>query len=145
MTLPDGVAVQGLRIAPFMPLYSRATTPQDQSYPDAWRLPGLPPPLLMLVAKTMRQMNFAKRAARPPIKFSISGITKDSTGTPLGSCVVDLFTTPDDVIRDTTTSNASGEYTLSGNVTPSTNQYAVAYKAGSPDVAGTTVNTLRGQ
>lgn len=80
--------------------------------------------------------------------FIISGITKDSTGAVLGSCVVDIFSTKgggyssDDAFLGTATSDAStGAY----SVTVASNGwrvYVVAYKAGSPDVAGTSVNTL---
>ena len=41
-----------------------------------------------------------------------------------------------------TVSDGGGNYSLS--VTPSNPQYCVAYLAGFPDVAGTTVNTLTG-
>jgi hypothetical protein len=71
----------------------------------------------------------------------ISGVTKDSAGAVLGSCAVDLFTTADDVIQGRTVSDAStGAYSFSAG--GGRTYYIVAYKAGSPDVAGTTVNTL---
>jgi len=72
--------------------------------------------------------------------FIISGVTKDSTGAVLPACTVDLFRTADDVFVATTTSDGSGNYSfsLAGGGT----YYLVAYKAGAPDVAGTTVNTL---
>lgn len=76
----------------------------------------------------------------PATKWRISGITKDSTGTVLATCVVDVFKTSDDVIQGTNTSNANGEYLV--EVPTQVNHYAVAYKAGSPDVAGTTRNDL---
>jgi hypothetical protein len=55
--------------------------------------------------------------------------------------VVDLFRTGGDIFVNTTTSDGSGNFTI---VTPNNSGtfYLVAYKAGSPDVAGTTVNTL---
>lgn len=72
----------------------------------------------------------------------ITGVTRDSTGTILGSCMVDLFRTVDDVKVDSYTSDATtGVYTLSA-VGPGP-FYVVAYKSGAPDVAGTTVNTLQ--
>jgi len=74
--------------------------------------------------------------------FRITGVTKDSTGAALGGCVVDLFRTVDDSVAGRTVSDASGNYTI--YATPQLTHYAVAYKAGSPDVAGTTVNTLVG-
>ncbi len=71
----------------------------------------------------------------------LTGVTRDSAGAALGGCVVDLFTTSDDVLRFSTVSDASGNFSFS---LPSNGWtcYLVAYKAGSPDVAGVTVNTL---
>jgi len=76
----------------------------------------------------------------PDQHFTITGVTRDSTGAALGSCVVDLFRTVDDSVAGRTVSDASGNYKI--EATPALTHYAVAYKAGSPDVAGTTVNTL---
>lgn len=79
-----------------------------------------------------------------PSGLHISGITKDSTGVVLGSCTVKLFRTVDDLLMETVTSDAvTGAYSFA-SVGLSETYYVVAYKAGSPDVAGTTVNTLVG-
>jgi hypothetical protein len=80
----------------------------------------------------------------PPTNFKISGITKDSTGAVLASCTVDLFITSTNILFGTATSDANGYYQFLGIGQPPTAFYIVAYKAGSPDVAGTTVNTLVG-
>ena len=73
---------------------------------------------------------------------TISGITKDSTGSALGSCMVQLFRTPSDQFVGEMLSDASGNYSFDN---PGSGPfYIVAYKAGAPDVAGTTVNTLVG-
>lgn len=75
--------------------------------------------------------------------LTLSGITKDSSGSILGSCVVQLFITANDLLVTETISDAStGSYSF--NILVSGPFYIVAYKAGSPDVAGTTVNTLLG-
>lgn len=73
--------------------------------------------------------------------FSLSGVTRDSAGTPLAGCVVDLFLNSEDTLVATTISDGSGNYsfTLSGN---SQTYFVRAYKVGAPDVAGTSVNTL---
>jgi hypothetical protein len=73
--------------------------------------------------------------------FSLSGVTRDSAGVALANCVVDLFLNSEDTLVATTTSDGSGNYrfTLSGN---SATYFVRAYKVGSPDVAGTSVNTL---
>jgi hypothetical protein len=73
----------------------------------------------------------------------ITGITKDSAGAVLGGCTVRLFRTADDVEVDQAVSDA-GDGTYSVGVPTDDTYYCVAYLPGSPDVAGTTVNTLTG-
>lgn len=73
----------------------------------------------------------------------ISGSTLDASGTIVGSCIVDLFATPTNVLMATTTSDpTTGAYSFplsDGN----TQFYVVAYKAGPPTTYfGTTANTL---
>ena len=72
--------------------------------------------------------------------FTLTGITRDSAGSTLGSCTVKVFGSADDLMKATTTSDGSGNY----SVTLAINQpvYVVSYKTGSPDVSGTTLNTL---
>ena len=77
------------------------------------------------------------------VKFQITGQTIDSAGAPLASCVTTLYRTLDDLRIDRVTSDGSGNYAFSG-AGPGETYYVVAYKAGSPDVEGTTVNTLVG-
>jgi hypothetical protein len=70
----------------------------------------------------------------------ISGITRDANGDPLGGCAVHAFTTSDDIEQGEAVSDINGGYALD---TPRTDaHYLVAYKAGAPDVAGTSVNTI---
>jgi hypothetical protein len=71
------------------------------------------------------------------------GTTRDQYGTPLGSCVVQLFRTSDDLFIMEITSNSDGSFLLQSWYSPDTH-YIVAYKPGSPDVFGTTLNTLVG-
>ncbi len=71
---------------------------------------------------------------------TITGITKDSTGATLAACQVQLFRTVDDAFIQEVASDGVGAYVLTPTV--SGPFYIVAYKAGSPDVAGTSVNTL---
>lgn len=70
----------------------------------------------------------------------VSGVTRDSHGAPLGSCTVNLFITGTDILTGTTTSDGSGNYTV--YPTAAGPYYLVAYKAGSPDVAGTSTNDI---
>lgn len=75
------------------------------------------------------------------VVLHVRGVTKDSTSTPLGGVTVSLFLTSTNALLGTTVSDGSGNYDFP-LFTPVGPFYVVAYKAGSPDVAGTTVNTL---
>jgi hypothetical protein len=77
------------------------------------------------------------------VTYAIAGVTRDQVGAILGSCVVHLFRTSDDVEIAQATSAADGSFSfpVPDNTT---SYYIVAYKVGSPDRAGTTVNTLVG-
>jgi hypothetical protein len=74
--------------------------------------------------------------------FTISGTTRDSAGSALAGCAIslfqrDAFNTP--VAQTTSDGSGAFRFTVAQN---SSTFYLVAYKAGSPDVAGVTVNTL---
>lgn len=84
------------------------------------------------------------RSLKLPARVAtISGVTKDSAGAILGSCVVELYETATDIALFKTTSDAvTGAFNFtSARFSPATH-YLVAYKPGSPDKAGTTINTL---
>jgi hypothetical protein len=87
--------------------------------------------------------SFAPWRSRPldSIGRFITGVTRDSTGTPIANCTVDLYYTSTDQRVDTVVSDGSGNFTFGASGGP---YYIVAYKAGAPDVFGTTVNTLTG-
>jgi hypothetical protein len=70
------------------------------------------------------------------------GLTRDSTGVILGTAVVQGFVTSNDKFIREVISDAGGYFELCSEYS-ATNHYLVAYKAGSPDQAGTTVNTLQ--
>ena len=78
----------------------------------------------------------------PVAKWVIQGVTRDGSGVALGGCTVHVFLSSNDARQGLTVSDGSGNYSVS--VQPSAPHYCVAYLAGSPDVAGTTVNTLTG-
>jgi len=79
----------------------------------------------------------SKPAAR---NASLTGISRDNTGAALGGCTVKLFRTWDDVMIASAVSDGSGSYTLFP--ASSGPYYLVEYKAGAPDVAGTSRNDL---
>ena len=69
----------------------------------------------------------------------IIGVSRNATGAALGTCVVKVFRTADDVLVASTTSDGSGNWTAYPNQPGP--YYFVEYKAGSPDVFGTSPNT----
>lgn len=101
----------------------------------------LPLPLLLAPAGKFRLT--VPLYASVPIYFRIYGVTRDSTGAVLAGCTVDLFRTADNAFIDSVVSDASGNYEFR-TAGPASAYYAVAYLVGSPDVFGTTVNTLVG-
>jgi hypothetical protein len=75
----------------------------------------------------------------------LSGTSKDNAGVALGNCTVLVFRTSDKSYIGSTVSDASGAYAFALPTGGAAEQYfAISYLAGSPDVAGTTVNTLTG-
>lgn len=78
-----------------------------------------------------------------PAYLSISGVTQNASSAALVGCTVKLYRTSDDVEIATTVSDGSGNYVFPIQALATGGPYyIVAYKAGSPDVAGTTVNTI---
>ena len=76
-------------------------------------------------------------------RFGVTGITRDQYGSILGGVTVKLFRTGNDEKLDQTVSDAAGLYLLNTPYYPETH-YLLFYKAGSPDVFGSSVNTLIG-
>jgi len=74
------------------------------------------------------------------LNMSLSGVTRDSTGATLGLCRVMIFRTEDNSFVTETTSDASGVWSVS--LLKGGPFFEVCYKAGSPDVSGTSLNTL---
>jgi hypothetical protein len=75
-------------------------------------------------------------------RFQIAGVTRDSVGTPLGSCDVRLFKADSkDQEVAITVSDGSGNFTF--NIGTNEGYFWIeAYKSGSPDLAGTSLRTL---
>lgn len=133
LVLPQVPATQ-----PFIPVPPPVTTP------SIWRSDGPAlRPASRVAPSLFRTSAFPLRTPTAVYNFHIYGITKDSAGAALAGCVVKLYRTSDDALMQQTISGADGSYEFR-----CTSQffacYIVAYLAGSPDVAGTTVNTLLG-
>lgn len=71
----------------------------------------------------------------------IIGTTRDAGGVALGTCVVKGYRTVNDQFLRQLTSDAAGYFEFCSEYSAE-NHYLVAYKTGTPDVEGTTVNTL---
>lgn len=88
---------------------------------------------------TIRDRSF--RQVKPAsYNASLTGVSRDNSGVALGGATVKLFRTWDDTMIASTVSDGSGNWTL--YPASSGPYYLVEYKSGSPDVAGTSVNTL---
>ena len=74
--------------------------------------------------------------------YTISGLTKNSVGTAVGSVTVRLFNTATNAQEQVTTSDGSGNYSFT--VAKTQTFYTVQYLAGSPDTFGSSLNTLAG-
>jgi hypothetical protein len=101
---------------------------------------GRGPLLIMGVARRELRTTFRSPRMFSDKAYKISGTTRDSVGAALGNCIVDLYYTDTGERAARVESDASGAFTFL--VGPNLACYVVAYKAGAPDVAGTTVNTL---
>jgi len=92
-----------------------------------------------------QQLGLKNDIGQTTVQFLLSGITKDDTGAPLGNCRVVVFETARLQIDGApivveTVSDGSGNYAV---IVPMNTAYqAIAYKPGSPDVAGITRNDL---
>ena len=72
----------------------------------------------------------------------IMGRCKDSVGNGVSGAVVQTFRTADDTLISETNADSNGYYEAGTPQPAGTQHYIVAYRAGAPDIAGTTVNTL---
>ncbi len=80
------------------------------------------------------------RSPGAAVNYRISGVTRDSGGAILANCRVELMITGRDVSIAEVISGSDGSFAFDN---PGTGPfYLVAYKVGSPDVAGTTINTI---
>jgi hypothetical protein len=76
-------------------------------------------------------------------RYGIAGVTRDVYGSALGGVLVKLFLLSTDVKVDQIVSDPLGNFLVSTPFYPD-DHYLVEYKAGSPDVFGSSVNTLIG-
>lgn len=124
--------------------YPRGRAPSRVGVGGRWRDPGVPQvaPGGRWHQPAARQQE-AFQSRRFQGAFTISGVTRDAAGVALAGCEVDLFHSASDALVARTVSDGSGgfSFTIGNN---SDYFYVRAYKLGSPDVGGTSVNTLSG-
>ena len=108
-------------------------------------------PIIITVGRTP-YLFYPGKGPNPQMRFEpaggttygyIRGYTKDSSGNPLPLCTVKAFKTGTDVMIGQTVSDGAAFFSVPIVATAGP-FYLVAYLAGSPDVAGTTVNTVPG-
>lgn len=75
-------------------------------------------------------------------KNFLRGTCKDADGNVVADATVQAFVTATDTFAGEVAGNVDGTYVLGVEQSKATPHYLVAYKTGSPDIAGTTVNTL---
>jgi hypothetical protein len=140
-------------VAPFIDWWKRRFTPRPSVCPlRPSALPIAEAPFLPSVVRGSRRPIPVIRLRVPPSAlvavaprtYRISGVSRDCNSQVVPNATVKLYLTATDTVVQTTTSDASGQYsfTVADN---STHYYLVAYKPGAVDLAGTTVNTLTGQ
>ena len=88
---------------------------------------------------------------RQPMKYIITGTTKDSTGAALGNCSLNVYEIipggkdePKGRLVAMAVSDAAGAYTVEVCSATGMTFQIEAYKTGVPDVTGVTLNTLTG-
>lgn len=74
------------------------------------------------------------------MSFNLSGNCIDKNSQPVSGAIVNVFDTATNTLQGSATAASDGSW--SASVTIAGPLYAVAYHANSPDIAGTTVNTL---
>ena len=75
-------------------------------------------------------------------KRFLRGTCVDASDVPVANAIVQAYRTADDAYLGEVQANNDGTYGVGIEVAAGTPCYLVAYKPGSPDTAGTTVNTL---
>lgn len=74
-------------------------------------------------------------------KWTLLGTTRNSNGVAIGNCKVLLFLTASHTLVTSTISDSSGAYSFTG-LTGGLSYYVLCFKAGTPDIFGTTDDTL---
>lgn len=152
-----GVGRQLGGVGPFRPWLKSAPADGAWLYPDAWRLPQLPKPIMFLIEAGLMKglVSRGSRLPLPAISAVITGVSRDASGVALGGCTCTLFkvtqgasdaqgVSPAPVFTQvaTTVSDGSGNYSF---VVGFDGPYRVTFDlAGAPIRAGITLKSLTG-
>lgn len=141
-------------VAPFSAWVKVSPPSGSYDYSDAFRLPALPKPILFALRGKLNWLTTARQRPLPALGVSIAGVSRDSLGAALGGCTCTLFRVANTLNPLTGTNNVtytqvaqtvsdgSGNYSF---VVGFDGPYRVTFDlAGTPTVAGLTVNTLSG-
>jgi hypothetical protein len=113
----------GCRVGFGTPMGSDGAAPRDLAFPDLFE-------------------PFSCDGEGTQSKRFIKGTCVDASEVAIAGAIVQGFVTATDAYVGEVQSNLDGTYTLGTETLPGVQHYLVAYKPGSPDIAGTTVNTL---
>ena len=109
-------------------------------------MPGMPQAMSVMLANRVNLANTqAKDVRTEAITLGLSagrlsGVSRDSTGAPLGLCTVMIFETQRRLLVAELTSDAAGAWAI--DMMPGLGPFFyVEYLVGSPDRAGTSINT----
>jgi protocatechuate 3,4-dioxygenase beta subunit len=102
-------------------------------------MPVLSPGFAAAVSPVLR-LNTSR--TQPP-RYTIAGVVRDSTGTPLAGAAVEIFETASGLLRGSATTDANGKYTIDVTGGQGLTFFATAYSSDGT-LAGVTVNTLVG-
>ena len=141
-------------VGPFRPWLRTPPVNGAWEYPDAFRLPQMPKPTVFALKNKFQPVRL-RSLPLPTASVSIVGVSRDSTGAALGACTCTLFRVINVTDADTTgkgttqytqvsqtVSDGSGNYSF---IVGFDGPYRVTFdKAGSPNLAGLTLNSLGG-
>jgi hypothetical protein len=140
-------------VGPFRPWLKTPPINGAWQYPDAFGLPQMPKPTVFALRNKF-QIVCLRSLPLPAASVSIVGVSRDSTGVALGGCTCTLFkvntVTGDPTGKGTTqytqvaqtVSDGSGNYSF---IVGFDGPYRITFdKAGSPNLAGLTLNSLGG-
>lgn len=110
--------------------------------------PFMPSSLLGDMAVDFGELAISPWILPPPVpsgangRLGFNGFTRDASGGVIAGVTVKLFLTATDVKQSETVSNADGLFVVSTAAAGA--HYLLFYKTGTPDISGTTVNTMLG-